>query len=344
MSRSSGLKKEEQMIRNALMCYFEEIHTVNIEENLHEGSWHKDLHYKIVVNGKRYAARFLCENRTENPAFGHITNEQLREQIGFTYYIREHGVPFMQIKKSIEHKTFVTIIWNCEIYRFVLSEWIEGRHITYCDKQIAEEFGREARKFHDISSSFQSAAFTKKSHLVGYREFIKLLRNKMAPENIAKEYNNELQNYLELAEYHIDRARSDDMNFIMQSDLNPLNIIWNEDCEIKGIIDFESIGYGERMEGIAWLIKWYSRSKGIHSHAVCSEVTQAFLKGYNADDFLDAHDYGRLSSLLWLSGCLNWNFVKKTLGMIEEGIELKLLNEHLKVYKTRGEGLSTLIK
>ncbi|WP_407639510.1 phosphotransferase enzyme family protein [Bacillus gaemokensis] len=330
------------MIRKALVYYFKDVHTLKIEESLHEGSWNKDLHYKIMVNGKRYSARFIGENRTANPAFGDLTNEQLREQIEFTYYIREHGIPFMQIKKSIDNETFIIFTWNREIYRFVLSEWMEGSHITYCDEQIAEEFGREARKFHDISSGFQSTMFTKKSHLVGYREFIKILRNKVPQQNI--ECNNELQSYLELAEYHIDKAHSNNLNFIMQSDLNPLNIIWNSKRKVKGIVDFESIGYGDRIEGIVWLIKWYSRTKGIDSHEVCPKVAQAFLKGYGSSDFLDSTGYDRLSSLLWLSGCLNWNFVKKTLEIIEGEICERLLSEHVRVYKLRGEHLYALLE
>ncbi|WP_459502605.1 phosphotransferase [Bacillus sp. C1] len=338
-----GLKKEEQMVKKVVTNYFEEIHTLKIEKNLHEGSWHKDLHYKISVNGKRYSARFLGENRTGNPAFGHITNKQLEEQIRFSYYLREHDIPFMRIIQPSTSHPFISFIWNDEMYRFVLSEWIEGRHITYCDENIAEAFGREARKCHDISGSFESAAFIKKSHLVGYTEFIALLRNKITQQSNVSTCNKALQNYLELAEYHIATAHSDNLNFIMQSDLNPLNILWDDKRNMNGIVDFESINYGDRIEGLAWLMKWYSRTKGISSHEVCPKVAEAFLKGYGSGDFLDSTNYERLSSLLWLSGCLNWNFVNKTLEILEEDCE-KLLEEHLELFKSRGENLYSLLK
>ncbi len=95
--------KENRMkhiIRNVVMNYFKEIHTLVVEEELHKNSWHTDLHYKIIVNGKRYSARFINSKRTINPAFGALSNEQLMEQVRFTYYVREHEIPFMQINKN----------------------------------------------------------------------------------------------------------------------------------------------------------------------------------------------------------------------------------------------------
>ncbi|PEX48503.1 hypothetical protein COJ42_27695 [Bacillus cereus] len=315
------------------MNYFKEIHTLVVEEELHKNSWHTDLHYKIIVNGNRYSARFMNSNRTINPAFGTLSNEQLKEQVRFTYYLREHEIPFMQIKENRAGESFTFVTWNGEQYRFVLSTWIEGEHITHCTETIAEAFGKEARKIHDISSTFQSSIFQKKSHLDGYIEFIKLLENKSSTCK-------ELQEYVNFAKYHIECAHTTDLEFIVQTDLNPLNIIWNSNPCVKGIVDFESIGYIDRIEGLAFLIKWYSRTEGIQSHEVCSKVARAFLEGYKASNILTSNDYKRLSSLLWLSGSLNWNFVKKTLSVLEDA---RRLEEHLKVYKIRGERLSSLL-
>ena len=146
--------------------------------------------------------------------------------------------------------------------------------------------------------------------------------------------------YIELAKYHIECAHTSDLEFIVQTDLNPLNVIWDSNQSVKGIIDFESIAYVDRMEGLAFLIKWYSRTEGIQSHVVCPKVTKAFLKGYGANNILTSNEYERLSSLLWLSGSLNWNFVKKTMSLL--GDERKV-EEHLRVYKIRGENLSVLV-
>ncbi|HFK1449319.1 TPA: phosphotransferase enzyme family protein [Bacillus pacificus] len=323
----------KQIIKDILINYFKEIHTLVVEEELHKNSWHTDLHYKIIVNGNRYSARFINSNRTINPAFGTLSNEQLKEQVRFTYYLREHGIPFMQIKENMAGDCFTLLTWNDEQYRFVLSTWIEGEHITHCTETMAEVFGKEARKIHDISSTFQSPIFQKKSHLDGYDEFIKLLDNKGGTCK-------ELRGYIELAKYHIEYAHTSDLEFIVQTDLNPLNVIWDSNQCVKGIVDFESIGYVDRMEGLAFLLKWYSRKEGIESHVVCSEIARAFLEGYKAHNILTSNDYKRLSSLLWLSGSLNWNFVKKTLLVISDERELE---KHLEVYRVRGERLSSLL-
>lgn len=322
----------KHIIKDVLINYFKEIHSLAVEEELHKNSWNTDLHYKIMVNGKRYSARFINSKRTINPAFGALSNEQLIEQVRFTYYLREHGVLFMQINKNRSGESFTLVAWNDEQYRFILSNWIEGEHITLCTEAIAEAFGKEARKVHDISSAFQSAIFQKKSHLDGYVEFINMLESKTSTCK-------ELREYIDLAKYHIDCAYTSELEFIVQTDLNPFNVLWGSSQQVKGIVDFESISYVDRIEGLAFLIKWYSRTKGIQSHKVCPEVARAFLEGYKANNILTSNDYKRLSSLLWLSGSLNWNFVKKTMSLFGDGRELE---EHLKVYRVRGERLSSL--
>ncbi|ABY44104.1 MULTISPECIES: phosphotransferase enzyme family protein [Bacillus] len=322
----------KHIIKDVLINYFKEIHSLAVEEELYKNSWNTDLHYKIMVNGKRYSARFINSKRTINPAFGALSNEQLIEQVRFTYYLREHGVLFMQINKNRSGESFTLVAWNDEQYRFILSNWIEGEHITLCTEAIAEAFGKEARKVHDISSAFQSAIFQKKSHLDGYVEFINMLESKTSTCK-------ELREYIDLAKYHIDCAYTSELEFIVQTDLNPLNVLWGSSQQVKGIVDFESISYVDRIEGLAFLIKWYSRTKGIQSHKVCPEVARAFLEGYKANNILTSNDYKRLSSLLWLSGSLNWNFVKKTMSLFGDGRELE---EHLKVYRVRGERLSSL--
>ncbi|MBL1705432.1 aminoglycoside phosphotransferase family protein, partial [Klebsiella pneumoniae] len=89
--------------------------------------------------------------------------------------------------------------------------------------------------------------------------------------------------------------------FIVQTDLNPLNVLWDSSEQVKGIVDFESIGYVDRIEGLAFLLKWYSRTEGIHSHEVSSSVAIAFLEGYKAHNVVTSNDYKRISSLIWLS-------------------------------------------
>ena len=150
----------------------------------------------------------------------------------------------------------------------------------------------------------------------------------------------ELREYIDLATYHIECAYTSELEFIVQTDLNPLNVLWESSQKVKGIVDVESIGYVDRIEGLAFLLKWYSRTEGIQSHEVSPSVARAFLEGYGAHNIVTSNDYKRLSSLLWLSGSLNWNFVKKTLSVISDK---RKLEEHLEVYRVRGERLSSLL-
>ncbi|PGS50585.1 hypothetical protein [Bacillus sp. AFS041924] len=50
----------------------------------------------------------------------------------------------------------------------------------------------------------------------------------------------------------------------------------------------------------------------------------------------------RLSSLLWLSGCINWNFFKTTSELIKTNEEK--LNTHLNYYLQRGKKLEELLR
>jgi Ser/Thr protein kinase RdoA (MazF antagonist) len=89
-----------------------------------------------------------------------------------------------------------------------------------------------------------------------------------------------VEEYLETTEHHIEMANTKQFDFIVQSDLNPLNVIWDVNNKIIGIIDFESIGYTDRIEGLAWLLKWYSRTNEIASTEMSPIVDNAFMKGY----------------------------------------------------------------
>ena len=154
----------KHMIRNVVMNYFKEIHTLAVEEELHNNSWHTDLHYKIIVNGKRYSARFINSKRTINPAFGALSNEQLIEQVRFTYYVREHGIPFMQINKNRAGEPFTLVAWNEEQYRFVLSNWIEENILHIVQKLSQKPLERNQERFMTYLAHFK-ARFFKRNHI-----------------------------------------------------------------------------------------------------------------------------------------------------------------------------------
>ncbi|MEK4521068.1 phosphotransferase [Psychrobacillus sp. FSL W7-1457] len=330
------------MIKKALEPYLLGNEVLFIEKELHKGSWNSDLHYKIVADGKPFSARFIKNNRSPNNIFGEISNDTLLEQTKFCRFLVNNKIPFIRLLPTSEGFPFTTITWEYETYRFILLEWIEGQHITHCDAYIAEEFGKIARKIHDISSLYKSSVFQKQSQLVGYSRFVENLRNKVKESYISIDNLKMVDEYLEITEYHIENATTKHFDFIIQSDLNPLNIIWDKHEKIKGIVDFESIGYSDRIEGLAWLIKWYSRTNGISSTEMSPIVANAFINGYKINDVLCENDINRLPSLIWLSGCINWNFVRNTIKILETNNE-EILKQHLTAYKQRGEKLLKLI-
>lgn len=328
------------LLKEALLPYSRGKESLTIEKKLN--SWSNDLHFKIWADGKAYSARFLKDNRSPNNVFGEMNADILYEQTELCRYLVDQQIPFMKLVPDIEGQPFTRIKWHDENYYFILFEWIDGQHIIHGDENIAREFGKTARGFHDVSSAFISTVFTKKSHLVGYEEFIGKLREKIHTSNISTKNIKMVDQYLSVAEEHIELARNEKMDFIIQSDLNPLNVLWDENRNVAGIVDFESIGYDDRIEGLAWLIKWYSRYEGIHSSEMSPALAKAFLQGYGAADFLEEKDFSRLASLVWLSGCMNWNFVKDTASIFETN-DSELLKSHIDFYKQRGEKLLSLI-
>lgn len=124
--------------------------------------------------------------------------------------------------------------------------------INHIDEYIAEEFGKVARGFHVISSLYKSSILPKKSHLDGFTQFINDIRNqvKLVKTNMSVEALKMVEDYLQLTENHIKNEVTTKFDFIIQSDLNPLNIIWNEDKKVIGIVDSESIGYSDRLISI----------------------------------------------------------------------------------------------
>jgi Ser/Thr protein kinase RdoA (MazF antagonist) len=331
-----------QLIKNALIPYSIGEISLKIEKELHINSWNGDLHYKIVADGVPFSARFLSNHRSPNSAFGDISNDVLYEQTKFSRFLRNSGIPFMRLVPVSNDMPFSTVEWDSVTYRFVLFEWIEGQHITHCDEYIAEEFGRVAREIHDRSSAYHTSVFPKKSHLDGYSHFVEELMNIVNLDAISEGNLAMIRRYIENANHHLEVSRTREYDFIIQTDLNPLNVIWDENKTVIGIADFESIGYSDRIEGLAWLIKWYSRADGIHSKEFSPKVAKVFLKGYKAEDFITNQDLSRLASLLWLSGCLNWNFVKKTVELVDTN-DSESLQNHFTAYEERGRRLMDLV-
>lgn len=313
-----------------------------IEKELQPDSWHGDLHFKIHVDNKSYSARFIGNKRYESDVFINLSDEVLTEQLRFCNFLLNSSIPFMKLVSTLNGEPFTLVEAADKQWRFVLFEWLQGQHFTHCTESTAEKLGAFARRIHNISSKFETVVFPKESHCKGYDHFYQLLCTHADSTKFSPSTNALLKSYFNEIEYHKDKVITDCYDYIVQSDLNPLNILWKEDEEISGVVDFESVTYTDRVEGLAWLVKWYSRTHGIASHELSPTLAKSVLRGYGAEELLTQRDFERLPSLLWLSGCLNWNFTAKTMELLKNHEEA-LLKEHLTTYFKRGEILRSLL-
>lgn len=331
-----------QLLKLALKQYGLNSHNLIIEKELQSNNWHGDLHFKINIDNQSFSARFIGNKRYETDVFIKLSNTVLNEQIRFCNYLQKSEIPFMKHVPPFNEESFTSICFEDKEWRFILFEWIEGKHITHCTATIAQSFGAFARKIHNISSKFKSHIFPQESHIKGYNEFYNLLVAYVNSSKLSTTTTALLKSYLNEIKHHIEHAKANSHEFIVQSDLNPLNILWNEREEIIGVVDFESITYTDKVEGLAWLIKWYSRTHGISSHEMSPSLAKSILQGYGATELLSPRDLKRLPSLLWLTGCLNWNFTSMTMDLIKNKEDI-LLKQHLIKYVERGEVLLSLL-
>ncbi|OIN65557.1 hypothetical protein BLD48_15520 [Exiguobacterium sp. KRL4] len=134
---------------------------------------------------------------------------------------------------------------------------------------------------------------------------------------------------------------------VISTDLNSLNILWNHNQQIVGIVDHEHIGATDRVQDLAWLIKWYARTESIESHDVSGRLAKSLLTHYNSPTMLVPEDDPRLASLLWLSGCFNLHFIERTKHLLQEveqyPEQYNQLQLHLQTYRLRGERLTGLL-
>ncbi|GAA0338407.1 phosphotransferase [Bacillus carboniphilus] len=333
---------KKDLLEKAIAEYGFDASTLCIQKELNPNNSHGDIHYQIRVNERLYSARFIAEQRYESEAFVKLSGEVIKEQIQFSQYLRNSGIPFMRHVPTGFGEAYVVLNELDGVWRFVLFEWMQGTHITCCTVEVAERFGAFARNLHDISSTYETVTLPKESHMKGYNQFYKLLQNYVEATPLSPTTINLLKQYFQQIEYHLDQAKTETYDFIVQSDLNPLNILWNKAVEITGVVDFESITYTDRVEGLAWLVKWYSRTDGVSSHNMSPVLARAILRGYRAEELLTTKELKRLPSLLWLTGCLNWNFTASTVEILKKNDEF-LLEDHLNKYIKRGNTLLSLL-
>ena len=311
---------------------------------------HGDLHYKILIDERPYSIRLLPEQRYANSELSQSTPDLLTKQLRYTDYLRVNGIPFMERVKLEPDALFTTITdsngqkWTCCLFH-----WMDGQHVTANTVHTAARMGTLARQLHDVSLHQHDICFPYIDHTVAYQRWLGDLQ-RLSISQMPEPVRNSLQEYLSLAQQHLDTARhqqSSSLQPVISTDLNSLNILWNQDQQVVGIVDHEHIGATDRVQDLAWLIKWYARTESIESHTVSGRLAKTLLTHYNSPTMLVPEKDPRLASLLWLSGCFNLHFVERTKQLafdadnIPGGYEQFL--RHLQTYRLRGERLSGLL-
>lgn len=339
------------LINQAVMSYGLDFQSLEIEPvSFTIYGKHGDLHYKILVDERPYSIRLLPKKRYVNSDLSQSTPDLLTKQLRYTDYLRANGIPFMKRVKPTDEALFTTIMdsigqeWTCCLFH-----WIDGHHVTANTEQTAARMGQLARQLHDVSLHEQEIRFPFIDHTVAYQRWLSDIQ-RLSISRMPEPVRNSLQEYLSLAQQHLDTAQhhqSSSFQPVISTDLNSLNVLWDSNQQIVGIVDHEHIGATDRVQDLAWLIKWYARTQGIDSHDVSGRFAKSLLAHYNSPTVLVPEEDPRLASLLWLSGCFNLHFVERTKHLLQEAgqhpEQYNPLQLHLQTYRLRNERLSGLL-
>lgn len=283
--------------------------------------WHKDLQYKIEMNATFYAARIMKKTREFNcipPVF--LDNDMLREQLKLGTFYNENHIPFMKnYMPDCQYKTFQ---YQGNEYRLILHQWVEGDVVRYSTENIAYFMGNITRKMHDATSGMKSHALVETS---GRRDFWERLQ--ILEENRVSRCEC-LDTYIEFAKVAFEKGFSSDSELIaVQGDLNFGNIILNEEEQIQGIIDFDSIGLSSRVNEFVGVMKWYSKNK---NEEYDSRLARKIWEGYGAMDSFTKKELQCLPYLVWLRNCLTNKFIKYYLLSIKDNSTEEIIKRYLK--------------
>ncbi|MCK2157339.1 aminoglycoside phosphotransferase family protein [Exiguobacterium sp. 17-1] len=339
------------LINQAVMSYDLDFQSLEVEPvSLTTYGKHGDLHYKILIDGHPYSIRLLPKKRYIESSLPQSTSDILTLQLRYTDYLRTQGIPFMERVKPANEAFFTTITdpvglhWTCCLFH-----WMDGHHVTANTIHTAARMGTLARQLHDVSLHQHDICFPYIDHTIVYQRWLGDLQ-RLLVSRMPESARNSLQEYLNLAQYHLDTAKyhqSPSFQPVISTDLNSLNILWNQNQQIIGIVDHEHIGATDRVQDLAWLIKWYARTEGIGSHDVSGRLAKSLLTHYNSPTVLVSQDDPRLAALLWLSGCFNLHFVERTKQLAFDAennpIGYDQFRLHLQTYRLRGERLVGLL-
>ncbi|WP_214769291.1 MULTISPECIES: aminoglycoside phosphotransferase family protein [unclassified Exiguobacterium] len=344
-------RNDYPLIEQAVKSFGLVFHSLEVHPNtLTTHGKHGDKHYKILIDGQSYSIRLLPEQRYAESALSHSTPDLLTEQLRYTDYLRANGIPFMKRVQPIHEGLFTTIRdstgkeWTCCLFH-----WLDGHHVTVNTMHSAAQIGTLARQVHDLSRNYQGFHFPFVDHTVAYQRWFHDLQE-LSFSSMPESVRDSFQEYLSLVQQKIDTARPTNHSSsqsVISTDLNSLNVLWDTTQQIVGIVDHEHIGATDRVQNLAWLIKWYTRTEGIASHDVSGHLAKSLLSHYNSQTVLVPEDDPRLASLLWLSGCFNLHFVEQTTHLLQEAgqhsEQYNPLQLHLETYLLRGERLTGLL-
>lgn len=222
--------------------------------------------------------------------------------------------------------------------------------MTANTEQTAARMGQLARQLHDVSLHQHEICFPYTDHTVSYQRWLGDLQ-RLSISRMPEPVRNSLQEYLALAQQNLDTAQqhqSSSFQPVISTDLNSLNVLWDSEQQIVGIIDHEHIGGTDRVQDLAWLIKWYSRTEGIESYDVSGRFAKSILAHYNSPTVLVSQEDPRLAALLWLPGCMNLHFIERTKQLAFDAennpVGYDQFQLHLQTYRARGEQLSVLLR
>lgn len=330
----------QNLFTTGLKLYGFNSEEIIIQKKLND-NWHGDYHYKILAKGKAYSARIISARRYDHSAFVELNDHTLTEQMKVCETLSNKGIPYMRQRKPDNGEYYVGFNFEGEYYRLILFDWIYGLHLTRITPSIAEKIGHFAREFHDaIEQSDFDLPFS--NHNDGTTEFLRILLSSIQDVRLSLQEKELLDFYITKVESNIDiiqRVTNSSKNIIIQSDLNPMNILWDESNSIVGVVDFEHFCYSHRIHNYAWLLKWYSRTQGVGSHDADPILAKMIGSAYRFEEVFTKEEIKCLPFILWMTGCFNWNFIAKTKAILLSEKKNDDLLIHLNNYLKRGESL-----
>jgi aminoglycoside phosphotransferase (APT) family kinase protein len=279
-------------------------------------NWHGDGHWLVRdPSGNRFSLRavtFGREIRWEETR-GHDLSV-LSAQMDAADAFVAAGLPFM------ERAGEPAVVGNAFVMMF---RWLDGIFAGSATPDRAFAMGQLLRRIHELAlpvddrlPEHDAAAAADRS----VRELQDLVD----------------VSFVERATEMVDRIRRAPARhlIVVHGDCNFPNILWSGDA-VTGIVDFDQIGRSDPVEELAWVIKWWSRPRGIadltHEPALAREV----LAGYGEAGI----DRDVLAAVLWVTGCLNANSV---LHVLHAAVDAR--STVLAALRTRADALAALVR